>query len=45
MQITQTGIPTDFTLHRAGIGLGFAEGDLHGGCRLGTSKRVAQIVT
>ena len=30
MRIPQTGIPTDFALHRAGIGLGFAQGDLHG---------------
>ena len=35
MRIPQTGIPTDFALHRAGIGLGFAQGDLHGRVQIG----------
>ena len=28
-------VPTDFALHRAGIGLGFAQGDLHGRVQIG----------
>ena len=35
MMLPQTGIPTDFALHRAGIGLGFAQGDLHGRVQIG----------
>ena len=35
MRLPKTGIPTDFALHRAGIGLGFAQGDLHGRVQIG----------
>ena len=35
LRIPQTGIPTDFALHRAGIGLGFLQGDLHGRVQVG----------
>ena len=35
MRLPKTGIPTDFALHRAGIGLGFTQGDLHGRVQIG----------
>ena len=34
-RIPETGIPTDFALHRAGIGVGFVQGDLHGRLQIG----------